>query len=73
MKDGVRYHHILDPATGQPGRLCRSVTIVAPKGVLAEGLSKGVFLLGAEKGLALVASAGAQAVVVDAAKIPPLD
>ena len=67
VKNGVRYHHILEPATGQPGRLCRSVTIVAPQGVLAEGLSKGVFLLGAEEGLKLVEKAGAMAVVVDAA------
>src|SRR6476469_8613219 len=66
IKNGVRYHHILDPATGQPGRLCRRVTILAKKGVLAEGLSKGVFLLGAEQGLALVERAGADAVVVDA-------
>ena len=29
MKDGRRYHHLLDPATGQPARGCRSVTIVA--------------------------------------------
>jgi thiamine biosynthesis lipoprotein len=66
IKNGVRYHHILDPATGEPGRLCRSVTIVADKGVLAEGLSKGVFLLGPEEGLKLVERAGAEAVVVDA-------
>ena len=36
MKDGVRYHHILDPRTGQPARLCRSVTIAAGSPVLAE-------------------------------------
>jgi thiamine biosynthesis lipoprotein len=66
VKDGVRYHHILDPATGQPGRLCRSVTILAKTGVLAEGLSKGVFLLGPDQGLALVEQSGADAVVVDA-------
>ena len=54
IKDGVRYHHILDPATGQPARLCRSVTIVAESPVLADAVAKGVFILGPEKGMALV-------------------
>ncbi len=54
IKDGVRYHHILDPVTGQPSRLCRSVTIVARRPVIADGLSTGVFLLGPEAGMALV-------------------
>ena len=54
MKDGVRYHHILDPATGQPARLCRSVTIVSDSPVLADAVAKGVFILGPEKGMALV-------------------
>jgi thiamine biosynthesis lipoprotein len=54
MKGGVRYHHILDPDLGEPGRLCRSVTIVADKAVLADGLSTGVFILGPEKGMALI-------------------
>jgi thiamine biosynthesis lipoprotein len=54
MKDGVRYHHLLDPATGQPARGCRSVTIVADSPVLADGLSTGVFILGAVEGMALI-------------------
>ena len=54
LKDGVRYHHILDPATGQPARLCRSVTIAAESPVLADAVAKGVFILGPEKGMALV-------------------
>ena len=54
MKDGVRYHHILDPATGQPARLCRSVTIAADSPVLADAVAKGVFILGPDKGMALV-------------------
>jgi thiamine biosynthesis lipoprotein len=54
MKDGVRYHHILDPRTGQPARLCRSVTIAAESPVLADAIAKGVFILGPEKGMALV-------------------
>ena len=54
LKDGRRYHHILDPATGQPARGCRSVTLVTPRAVFADALAKGVFILGAEKGLALI-------------------
>ncbi len=54
IKDGVRYHHILDPATGQPSRLSRSVTILSKRAILADGLSTGVFLLGPEKGMALI-------------------
>jgi thiamine biosynthesis lipoprotein len=54
VKDGVRYHHILDPATGQPARGCRSVTIVSNSPLLADGLSTGVFILGPEEGMALI-------------------
>lgn len=54
IKDGVRYHHILDPSTGQPARLSRSVTILSKQAVLADGLSTGVFLLGPEQGMALI-------------------
>jgi thiamine biosynthesis lipoprotein len=54
MQDGVRYHHILDPDTGEPARLCRSVTIVASDALLADGLSTGVFILGPEAGMALI-------------------
>ena len=54
IKDGVRYHHILDPDLGEPARLCRSVTIVARTGVLADVLSTGVFVLGPDKGMALI-------------------
>jgi thiamine biosynthesis lipoprotein len=54
MHDGVRYHHILDPDTGEPARLSRSVTIVAASPVVADGLSTGVFILGPEKGMALI-------------------
>lgn len=54
MRDGRRYHHILDPATGEPAAKCRSVTIVSPSATMADGLSTGVFVLGPEKGMALI-------------------
>jgi FAD:protein FMN transferase len=54
IKNGRRYHHILDPATGEPARGSRSVTIVANTAVLADGLSTGVFILGPKAGMALI-------------------
>jgi thiamine biosynthesis lipoprotein len=54
MKGGRRYHHIIDPATGEPARGSRSVTIVTNRAVIADGLSTGVFLLGPQAGMALI-------------------
>jgi thiamine biosynthesis lipoprotein len=54
MKDGRRYHHIIDPKSGMPARGCRSVTILAPRAALADALATGVFLLGPAEGMALV-------------------
>jgi FAD:protein FMN transferase len=53
-KDGVMYHHILDPRTLLPARACQSVTIIAREGVMADGLDTGIFILGPERGMELV-------------------
>ena len=53
MMDGVRYHHILDPATGYPARGSISVTVWAANATDADGLSTAIFVLGPEKGVAL--------------------
>jgi FAD:protein FMN transferase len=54
MKDGRRYHHILDPALGEPAAGCRSVTIVAESATLTDALTTGVFVLGPTPGMALI-------------------
>jgi thiamine biosynthesis lipoprotein len=67
FKDGRRYHHILDLRTGEPARLCRSVTLVTGRAVLADALAKGVFILGPEAGLALLERlSGVEGVIVGA-------
>jgi thiamine biosynthesis lipoprotein len=54
IKNGRRYHHILDLRTGGPASLSRSVTLVTARAVLADALAKGVFILGPEEGMALI-------------------
>jgi thiamine biosynthesis lipoprotein len=66
-RDGVRYHHILDPRTLQPARGCQSVTVIAREGVWADGLDTGIFVMGAELGMRLVeALPDVEAIIVDA-------
>jgi len=54
VKDGVRYHHLIDPDRGEPARLCRSVTIVADRATTADVLSTGVFIMGPDLGMDLI-------------------
>lgn len=52
-KDGVTYHHIIDPATGKPSNSgLTSVTIVSKDGTLADGLSTSLFVMGKDKAIA---------------------
>ncbi|MCS6936666.1 MAG: FAD:protein FMN transferase [Candidatus Bipolaricaulota bacterium] len=54
--DKTRYHHLMDPKTGQPARGLISATILAPTAMEADALSTAVFVLGEREGLALVES-----------------
>lgn len=53
IQDGRRYHHILDPRTGDPPGELQSVTVLAPSCTEADALATLVFVLGVD-GLALV-------------------
>ena len=56
-KDGVLYHHILNPDAGYPyDNGLVSVTIISDKSVDGDGLSTSCFALGLEKGMKLVDS-----------------
>ena len=54
--DGVRYSHVVDPKTGLGLTERRSVTVIAPEGITADGLDTAACILGPEKGLALIES-----------------
>ena len=45
---GVRYSHIVDPRTGLGLTERRLVTVIAPSGILADGLATALSVLGEE-------------------------
>lgn len=63
---GIRYHHIIDPATGYPSDSgVVSVTIISDSAIDGDALSTAVFILGHEKGMELVEELeGVDAVVI---------
>jgi thiamine biosynthesis lipoprotein len=64
-RDGVYYHHILDPMTGYPvqsGLL--SVSIVDRNGLLTDLYSTALFVMGLEDGMALAVEQGIDAVFI---------
>ena len=50
------HHHIFDPGTGDSPLELASVTVAAPSGLLADGLSTAFFVMGHEKSLQLIQS-----------------
>ena len=67
VDNGQRFHHLIDPATGNCPRTVCSVTVLAEDGLTTEAFSKIVFVLGIEAGMRFIdAHPGVDAVVVDA-------
>ena len=67
VADGVRYHHILNPLTGQPARSCQSVTVLAPTASEADACATAAFVLGPSEGLAFLRGRpGVRGVIVGA-------
>ncbi|WKZ32871.1 MAG: FAD:protein FMN transferase [Thermodesulfobacteriota bacterium] len=65
-KDGVRYHHILDPRTGFPARGAQAVTLAAEDPTTADALATGVFVMGPARGMELIERLeGVEGLIVD--------
>ncbi|NNC77586.1 MAG: FAD:protein FMN transferase [Woeseiaceae bacterium] len=54
-EDGVRYHHIIRPSTGEPAGGVHSATVFGPDGVTTDALSTSVFVMGVDLGMKLLA------------------
>ena len=68
IKDGVRYHHIIDAKTGRPvDNGITSVTIVSESSTACDALSTSLFILGMEKGFELLKRLEKENVPADAA------
>ncbi len=55
-EDGVRYHHIISPSTGNPANGVHSATVFGPDAVFTDALSTSVFIMGVDLGLRLIAT-----------------
>lgn len=65
IRDGVRYHHLIDPRTGVPAQSgLLGVTLIGNSAMELDALSTAVFILGMERGLRLLEPQGIQAVFV---------
>lgn len=65
-RDGVRYHHILNPRTGKSASGIRSASVVGPDATTTDALSTGVFVLGVERGMRLIeVQPGVEAFIID--------
>jgi thiamine biosynthesis lipoprotein len=64
-EDGKRFHHIIDPKTGDSARKCRSVTVISDTATRTDALTKTVFIMGPEEGIKFIDTlSGVDAVAV---------
>ena len=65
-EDGVRYHHILNPGTGDSSREVHSTSIIGSNATDTDALSTSVFVMGVDNGLNLVNSLpDIEAIIID--------
>lgn len=70
IEEGVRYHHIMNPATGYPADSgLMSVTVVCSSGLVSDGLSTACFVLGYEDSIPLLEQYQADAIFITDEKL----
>ena len=66
-EDGVRYHHIIQPSTGEPASGVHSASVLGPDAVITDALSTSVFVMGVRRGLTLIGTLpDYESIVIDA-------
>lgn len=66
IKDGKRYHDVIDPRNGRPSQGVALATVIGTDSVEADALSSAVFVLGPKEGIALLdKTKGVEGFVVD--------
>ncbi len=66
-EEGVRYHHIITPSTGEPAGGVHSATVIGPDAVITDALSTSVFVMGVHRGLTLIGTLpDYESIVIDA-------
>jgi len=66
IKNGVRYHHIINPKTGMPAtKGLISVTVIGPLGRFTDPFATAIFIMGKNKGTEMAEKAGYGTVIVD--------
>lgn len=65
IKDGKRFHHLLNPMTGYPVNDFQSVTIISDDAALVDAFATGIFILGQEKGINLLKRLGLDGIIID--------
>ncbi len=57
IRDGVRWHHIIDLKTGRPAQRTSSVTVISESPFYADAIDTALFIMGPERALAKLPSA----------------
>ena len=67
VEGDTRYHHIIQPSTGEPAGGVHSATVFGPDAVFTDALSTSVFVMGVDQGLRLIATLpDYESIVIDA-------